>query len=129
MRVRGRRHWTETITLQSVTSVTSGPNTGATTVATVASGVQASVQPLNNAERLQHGLTTDSPAFWTRYVGQALLIGDNVVWRSQDHRVVSVSEGNNIDVELLIEPHELLAAPEPPDDEPPTEPEPPGDTP
>lgn len=103
MRLRGRRHWTETITVLSVTHVTSGPNTGDTTTAILHENIRASVQPASNAEVIRHGLSTDSPTFWARFAESPPVVGDRVEWRDGAYRVVAVSEGNDVDTQLMMQ--------------------------
>lgn len=103
MRLRGRRHWRETITVHSVTHTTSGPNTGATTTTLLHHDISADVQPVSNAEVLRHGLTLDRPTYYVRFAESPPAIGDRITWRHRTYRVASVSEGNDIDTQLLIQ--------------------------
>lgn len=102
MRPRGRRHWTETIDVLSVTHVTSGPNTGETVTTPLHEGIQASVQPASNADAIRHGLDTDRPIFWVRFAESPPKKGDQVVWRGRTYTVAEVSEGQDIDMQLLM---------------------------
>lgn len=101
MRLRGRRHWTETITVLSVTHVTSGPNTGETTTTTLHEGIRASVQPASNADVIRHGLDTNQPVYWVRYAESPPEKGDHITWRGQTYTVAEVSEGNDVDTQCL----------------------------
>ena len=102
MRLRGRRHWTETIDVHTVTHVTSGPNTGDTVITPLHTGIAASVQPASNAEAIRHGLDTDRPIYWVRFAESPPAMGDQVTWRGAAYRVVMVSEGAGVDTQLLI---------------------------
>lgn len=102
MRLRGRRHWTETVTVRAVTHTTSGPNTGAETTTTLHANIRASVQPVSNAEALRHGIATDQPAYWVRFAESPPGTADRITWRGQTYRVQAVSEGNDIDTQLLM---------------------------
>lgn len=102
MRPRGRRHWTETITVQTITHITSGPNTGDTTATTLHEDITASVQPASNADAIRHGLDTDQPIFWVRFAESPPKKGDRVLWRDESYVVVEVSEASGVDTELLV---------------------------
>lgn len=102
MRPSGRRHWTETVTVNTVTQVTSGPNTGETTITPLHEGITASVQPASNAEVIRHGLDTDRPVYWVRFAESPPVMGDQLVWRNRSYEVVEVSEGANVDTQLLV---------------------------
>lgn len=102
MRPRGRRHWTETITVSSVTHVTSGPNTGDVEVTPLHEGIRASVQPASNADAIRHGLDTDRPIFWVRFAESPPKKGDQVLWRGLTYAVAEVSEGADVDTQLLV---------------------------
>lgn len=102
MRLSGRRHWTELITVNTVTQVTSGPNTGETTIEALHEDIQASVQPASNADAIRHGLDTDRPIYWVRFAESPPSKGDQVVWRSKTYVVAEVSEGQDVDTQLLV---------------------------
>src|SRR5690625_130050 len=102
MRLRGRRHRTETVSSVTVTPGT-GRHTGAKTAAVTHENVRASVQPVGAPEVLEHGLTTDRPVFWIRFRPGPPVIGDTVKWRGESYRVVSISEGESIDTQLLVQ--------------------------
>lgn len=101
MRLRGRRHWTETITVLSVTHVTSGPNTGEITTTTLHSDITASVQPASNADVIRHGLDTNQPVYWVRFAESPPRKGDHITWRGSTYTVAEVSEGNDVDTQCL----------------------------
>lgn len=101
MRPRGRRHWTETIDVLSVTHVTSGPNTGDIVTTPLHEGIQASVQPASNADAIRHGLDTDRPIYWVRFAESPPKKGDQVTWRGLTYVVAEVSEGADVDTQLL----------------------------
>lgn len=103
MRLRGRRHWTETVDVLSAVQVTSGPGTGGVASTSVLhSGITASVQPASNADVIRHGLETDSPVYWVRFAESPPVLGDYVVWQGDRYRVATVSSGQNIDTQLLV---------------------------
>lgn len=101
MRLRGRRHWTERVTVLSVTHVTSGPNTGETTTTVLHDNIRASVQPASNADVIRHGLDTNQPVYWVRFAESRPEKGDQIVWRDETYAVAEVSEGADIDTQLL----------------------------
>ena len=102
MRLLGRRHWTEVVTVHTVTHVTSGRGAGGKSRSVLHHDIRASVQPASNADALRHGLTTDQPTYWVRFAEAAPRVADEVVWRGDSYRVAAVSGGPNIDTELLV---------------------------
>jgi hypothetical protein len=102
VRPRGRRHWTETVDVNTVTRVTSGPDTGAETETPLHVGVKASVQPVSDAEAIRHGLDTSTPTYWVRFAESPPRVGDHVIWRGETHVVAMVSEGQDVDTQLLV---------------------------
>lgn len=104
MNVRGRRHWTERVTFHEVTRVTSGPDTGAEAWSPLVSDpVQATVQPVSNAEAIRHGITTDQPLYWLRVEGIALRVGDGVMWNGQRYKIITLSRAPDIDTQAMME--------------------------
>ena len=101
MRLRGRRHWTETITVLSVEEVTSGPDTGATTFTALHENIRASVQPASNADVIRHGLDTDRPVYWVRFAEGPPVKGDRIVWAGRSYAVAEVSAAPGIDTQCL----------------------------
>lgn len=102
MRIPGRRHWTESVDLYTVASITSGPQTGAETWTLLEADQLASVQPVSDAEAIKHGLETDVPMYWVRHNGPDQQIGDGVVWQGKRYHVATASIGNDLDVQLLV---------------------------
>lgn len=103
MRIPGRRHWTESVDLYRTARTTSGRDTGRRTRTLVKGDVACSVQPVSNAEMLRHGIETSNPVFWCRYAGDPLDINDEVDWNGFTYSVVSLSRGQDVDVQLMME--------------------------
>lgn len=103
MRVPGRRHWTETVALYSVTETSSGRGTGARTRSLIESDVTATVQPVSDAELIRHGITTNAPVYWLRVQGPKLATGYEVLWDGHYYRILNISQGNDIDVQVMME--------------------------
>lgn len=103
MRVPGRRHWTETVALYSVTETTSGRDTGKRTRTLKESDITATVQPVSDADLIRHGLSTNQPVYWLRIHGPDLEVGDEVLWDGHYYAIRNVSEAPDIDVQGMME--------------------------
>lgn len=75
MRLRGRRHWTERVTVANITRGT-GPNAGSETITpTNRANLPATVQSLDREAQLRHALNTDQEHAWVRTTVEALHSG------------------------------------------------------
>lgn len=105
MRLRGRRHWTSTVSIATGVRGT-GPDAGATiwTDDPTRADLQAAVQSMDRESIVRHSLSTDQEHFWVRLDEAAAPLRpltNALVWNDRQLVITSVNHVPGEDIELI----------------------------